>query len=71
MASETTSETDDIHEWLMRYIKRQRFEDSLEWIRQQIKADGDDGFPYTKDAAKMTALRDVFKRQMEFVRQEQ
>ena len=71
MASETTNEDDDIHEWLLRYIKRQRFLESLEWVRSQIKADVDDGFSYTKDVAKMTQLRDCFKQQMEHVRQEQ
>lgn len=72
MVSETTGQkTDDLHEWLLRYIKRQRFIESLEWVREQIKADVDDGAEYTKDAAKMSVLRETFQRQMNHVRQEQ
>ncbi|TXH16510.1 MAG: hypothetical protein E6R03_05395 [Hyphomicrobiaceae bacterium] len=71
MVSETTGQKDDIHDWLLRYIKRQRFMESLEWVRTQIKADVDDGFSYTKDVEKMKQLRECFQRQMEHVRQEQ
>lgn len=56
---------------MIRYIKRQRFVESLEWIREQIKADVDDGFAYTKEASKMTELRECFQRQMKLARQEQ
>lgn len=72
MVSETTGQkTDDLHEWLLRYIKRQRFIESLEWVSSQIKADVDDGMSYTKDVEKMTVLRDAFKQQMQHVLQEQ
>lgn len=67
----TGGEEPGIHAWLIRYIKRQRFVESLEWIREQIKADVDDGFAYTKEASKMTELRECFQRQMKLARQEQ
>lgn len=61
----------DIHAWLIRYIQRQRFVDSLQWVAEQIRLDTVDGFEYTKDAEQMQLIRNAWGEQMEFARAEE
>lgn len=61
---------ESIHAWLIRYIRRQRFVDSLDWIAEQIKLDGIDGIEYTKHAD-MKAVREAWVEQMKFAKQEE
>lgn len=63
-----TDET--IHAWLIRHIQKQRFVESLEFIGNQIKADSDEGYAYTK-APEMNAVRKAWGDQMKLARQEQ
>ena len=59
-----------IHDWLIRYIKRQRFMESLDFIAGQLKADTDDGYEYTK-APEMNAVRKAWWEQKQFAEAEQ
>lgn len=60
-----------LHAWLVQYIQRQRFVESLEWIAEQIRLDTEDGAEYTQNAASMQTLRDAWASQMAFARSEQ
>ena len=60
----------EIIAWLIRYIQRQRFVDSLEWIAEQIRLDAIDGYEYTKHAD-MQSVREAWSLQMKHARQEE
>lgn len=63
-------DAETIHAWLVRYIRRQRFVDSLEWIAEQLRLDSADGFAYIKEPA-MQQVREAWAEQMKHARQEQ
>ena len=64
-------QTESIHAWLLRYIKRLTMAESLEWIASQMRADAADGHSYTQDNAQMDRIRQAWGQQMQLARQEQ
>lgn len=60
-----------LHAWLVRYIRRQRLAESLEWVAEQIRLDAIDQLLHTQNAGEMKSLRDVWASQMAFVRAKQ
>lgn len=62
------SGTESIHDWLLRYIKQLTMVESLEWIASQMKADGADGYSYTKDNEQMNRIRQAWGEQMQLAR---
>lgn len=66
----TTEQSETIQAWLIRYIRRQRFVDSLDWIAEQLRLDAIDGHAYTKEP-EFQAVRDAWAEQMKLARQEQ
>ena len=63
--------SESIHDWLLRYVKQLTMVESLEWVASQMKADGEDGHSYTKDAEQMNRIRQAWGQQMQLARQAQ
>jgi hypothetical protein len=66
----STPDKTTIHAWLIRYIQRQRFVDSLEWIAEQIKLDVIDEHEYTKHSD-MQSVRNAWAEQIKHAKQEE